>query len=329
MGRKSGQVLGAIALATSMTIAVVAQAAELKMLTSWPPNNTGTRVTELAFMAMVPEESKGSLTLKLSGPEAVPSFEQLQPVAAGVFDLLITHGAYHYGSTGIGVALDAVNSDPVKRRESGVWDLADKHYQRLGLKAIAFVPQGKSGYQMILRDPVGPDGGLKGRKIRGTASYHPLIKALGGAPVVIPPTDVYTAMEKGVVDGAAWPTVGVIEMKWTEVAKYYLRPSFGVSTLQIFMNLNKFNSLSDADKKAILEAGRKIELKIYGDFDKMAEDETAGMQKAGMKEARFSKENEAQIGKLWKEDIWKLAITKNKAEAEAMRKFVSDKKMGM
>lgn len=61
----------------------------------------------------------------------------------------------------------------------------------------------------------------------------------------------------------------------------------------------------------------------------MAEDETAGMQKAGMKEARFSKENEAQIGKLWEDGIWELAITKNKAEAEAMRKFVSDKKMGM
>ena len=329
MNRKAIRFISGFAFAVGLAASGLAYAAELKMLTSWPPNNKGTRVTELAFMEMLPAESKGSLTVKLSGPEAVPSFEQLQPVAAGVFDLLITHGAYHYGSTGIGVALDAVSADPLKRRESGVWDVADKHYQRLGLKAIAFVPQGRTGYQMILREAVGPDGGLKGRKIRGTASYHPLIKALGGAPVVIPPTDVYTSMEKGVVDGAAWPTVGVIDMKWTEVSKFYVRPSFGVSTLQVFMNLNAYNKLSEADKKAILEAGRKLEIKIYGEFDAMAQEEEVGMQKAGMKETRFSKENEARMGKLWEDGIWELAITKNKAEAEAMRKFVADKGMGM
>ena len=327
--KKSGMILGGLAVAVAFAVSIAAQAAELKILTSWPPNNTGTRVTELAFMALVTQETKGGITLKLSGPEAVPSFEQLQPAAAGVFDLLITHGAYHYGSTGIGVAMDAVNGDPVKRRESGVWDLVDKHYQRLGLKAIAFVPQGQSGYQIILRDPVGPDGGLKGRKIRGTASYHPLIKALGGAPVVIPPVDVYTSMEKGVVDGAAWPTIGVIDMKWTEVAKYYVRPSFGVSTLKIFMNLNSFNKLSEADKKSMLEAGRKLEIKIYAEYDAMAKAEETAMQKAGMKEARFSPAYEAQMGKLWEDGIWELAIAKNKGEAEAMRKFVAEKKMGM
>lgn len=307
----------------------IAQAAELKMLSSWGPSNRGTWVTEQAFIKMLPEQSKGRLTISRSGPEAVPSFEQLQPTAAGVFQLLITHGAYHYGTTGIGVALDAVKGDPTQRRQTGVWDLADKHYQKHGLKAIAMIPQGESGYHMILRDAVGPDGGLKGRKIRGTASYHPLIRALGGSPVVIAPSDVYTSLEKGVVDGAAWPTVGVLDMKWNEVAKFYVRPSFGVSTLQIFMNLAAFNRLSDEDKKAILETGRQLELKIYAEFDAMAKEEEAAMQKAGMREARFSKENEAKIGKLWEEGIWELAITKNKAEAEAMRKFVADKNMGM
>ena len=93
---------------------------------------------------------------------------------------MLTHGAYHYGTTGIGVALDAINGDPAKRREAGIWDAVDKHYQKHGLKAIAMVPQGESGYQMILRKPVGPDGDIKGFKIRGTVTYHPLIKAFGG-----------------------------------------------------------------------------------------------------------------------------------------------------
>ncbi|MGE3247897.1 MAG: C4-dicarboxylate ABC transporter substrate-binding protein, partial [Beijerinckiaceae bacterium] len=137
-------------------VAGAAQAKDIKMLSSWSPANKGTYLSETEFMRLVGETSKGALTVKRSGPEVVPPFEQVQPVAAGVFDILITHGAYHPGTTSIGMAMDVVNADPAKRRESGVWDAVDKHYQKHGLKAIAFVPQGKSGYHMILRRPPGP-----------------------------------------------------------------------------------------------------------------------------------------------------------------------------
>ncbi len=327
--KKSGLVFGALSAAAALTLSMTAQALELKMLSSWPPNNKGSWITEDLFMKMLPVESNGRLTIKRSGPETVSSFEQLQPVSAGVFDILYSHGAYHYGSTGIGVALDAVNGDPVKRRETGIWDLADKHYQKFGLKSIAQIPQGKLGYHMILREPVGADGGLAGRKIRGTASYHPLIRGLGGSPVVIAPTEIYSSLEKGVVDGAAWPTVGVVDMKLTEVAKHYVRPTFGVSTVLFFMNMNAFNKLAAEDKKAVLDLGVKLENKIWAEYDELAKEEEAAMIKAGLKATRFSPPNEAKIGKLWEEGIWELAITKNKAEAEAMRKFVADKNMGM
>jgi hypothetical protein len=48
-----------------------------------------------------------------------------------------------------------------------------------------------------------------------------------------------------------------------------------------------------------------------------------------MKETRLSKENEAQMGKLFAEGIWDLTVAKNKAEAEEFRKLVTDKGMGL
>lgn len=327
--QKTARLFAGLALAAALSASCAVQALELKMLSSWTPNNKGTWGTEQMFMTMVAEESKGRLTIKRSGPEAVPSFEQLQPVSAGVFDILITHGAYHAGTTAIGMALDGIAGDPVKRREVGIWDFAAKHYQKSGLTTLAFVPQGTSGYHMILREPVGADGGLKGRKVRGTATYHPLIKGLGGSPVVLAPTEVYTALEKGVVDGVAFPTVGIVDMKWTEVSKFYLQPSFGISTLQLFMNTNSFNKLSAEDKKVLQDVGRKIEQNVWKSFDKMAVEEIDLMQKAGMKETRLSKENEAQMGKLFAEGVWELAVAKNKAEAEEFRKLVNDKGMGL
>ena len=327
--RKAAMSLGGLALATACFASLAAQALELKVLSSFTPNNKAPWFSEQTFMAQMKEESNGRLTIKRSGPEAVPSFEQLQPVGAGVFDILITHGAYHAGTTAIGMALDGIAGDPVKRRETGVWEFVNKHYQKSGLTTLAFVPQGTRGYHVILREPVASDGGLKGRKIRGTATYHPLIKGLGGSPVVLAPTDVYTALEKGVVDGAAFPNVGIVDMKLSEVSKFYLQPHFGISTLQIFMNTNSFNKLSAEDKKVVLEVGRKVEDIVWRDFDKMVVEEIDLMQKAGMKETRLSKENEAQMGKLFAEGIWELAIAKNKAEAEEFRKLVADKGMGL
>jgi TRAP-type C4-dicarboxylate transport system substrate-binding protein len=328
MFRKAGIIIGGLAFAASLA-ATTASALELKYLSSWTPNNKGTWGTEQMFMRMVQEESKGRLTVRRSGPEAVPAFEQLQPVGAGVFDILITHGAYHAGTTAIGMALDGINGDPAKRRETGIWEFANKHYQKFGVTTLAFVPQGKSGYQIILRDAIGPDGTLKGRKIRGTQTYHPLLKALGASPVVLAPTDVYTALEKGVVDGAAWPSVGVVDMKWPEVAKHYVQPFFGVSTLQLFINTNTFNRLSAEDKKVLQDIGRKMEVTIWNEYDKMAIEEIEGMKKAGMREARLSKELEGRLGSLFADGVWDLALAKNKGEAETFRKLVNDKGMGL
>ena len=318
--------IGGLLLALALSAA--AQSLELKYLSSWGPNNNTTWGTEQDLMRMVGEESKGRLSIKRSGPEAVPPFEQLQPTGAGVFDLLLTHGAYHAGTTGIGMALDGIVGDPVKRRESGVWAAADKHYRKHGLAVIALMPQGKSGaYNILLRSPVGPAGDLKGLKIRGSITYHPLFKALGASPVVLAPADIYAALEKGLVDGAGWPVTGITGFKWQEVAKYYIRPSFGVATMMILMNANSFDRLSADDKRAMLEVGRKLELMVWENYEQMAAEELAEMKKAGMKEVRLSKAIEAKLNTWFSEGVWELAIAKNKKEAEDLRELVIKTKM--
>ena len=328
MNALRGMTLGGIALAACLA-ASASHALELKYLSSWTPNNKAPWFSEQLIMKMIPEDSKGRLTIKRSGPEAVPPFEQLQPTGAGVFDLLVTHGAYHAGTTGIGMALDGIQGDPVKRRETGIWQFAADHYKKHGLTTIALIPQGRSGYQMILKDAVPASGDLRGLKIRGTATYHPMLRGLGASPVVLAATDVYTALEKGTVDGAAWPSVGVVDMKWNEVAKHFVQPFYGISTLLIFMNTNAFNRLPEEDRKTLLEVGRKMEIQVWNEFDRMAEEEVDLMKKAGMRETRLSPANEKRLGALFADGVWELAIGKNKAEAEQLRKLVNDRGMAL
>ena len=167
-------------------LAAPAWAADYRMLTSWDKSNPAVPLLAEGYAKNVAAASKGNINFVLNGPETVPPFEQLQPVTAGAFHMLFTHGIYHYGTTGLSVGLDAVRGTIEERRASGLFEALDKHYQQIGLKVIAVALSAKSGYAFALKAPVSADGDLKGRKVRGTPAYHPVIRMLGGAPVVLP-----------------------------------------------------------------------------------------------------------------------------------------------
>jgi TRAP-type transport system periplasmic protein len=295
--------------------AAPATALELRMLTSWDRNNPAVPLLAEGFAKNVEKASNGNIKFVLNGPETVPPFEQLQPVASGAFQILFTHGVYHYGQTGISMGLDAIGGTLAERRASGLFDVLNKHYQKLGLKVIAIAITAKNGYTFMLKAPVGPDGDFKGRKIRGTPSYHALIRALGGAPVVMPIPEVYTALEKGVIDGAASPVVSLLGVKWYETAKYVSLPAFGFTHQIFLMNLAAWNRLPDADKKMLREEGSRMEEVWYQEYDRLAQAEIAELEKRGATVTKLGLSQE-KLNEVWAQGQWELAEKKSPAEAK-------------
>lgn len=199
-----------------------AMAADLKILSSWDQSYAAVGEVLMPFMEYLENETTENLNLSRFGPETVPPFEQFNPVAQGVFNMLYTNGGYHYNDIAVGMSLDALSGSSEELHDSGIWDFADQEYQKVGLKLIA-VFYDRNGFHMLLKEPLGEDA-LNGRRIRGTPLYHPVIEKLGGSPVVLPGPEIYPALERGVVDGAAWPTVGAVNYRWFEVADYFVRP---------------------------------------------------------------------------------------------------------
>ena len=279
---------------------------ELKVLSSWNKNIWPTYVVLDTFAKNVQKIGGGKVKLRISGPEVVPAFQQLQPVKSGVFDILFTHGAYHAGAKGLAVSIDAMEPDPVGKRSSGVWDKLDKFYQKAhGLKLLAAAPANTHGYHMFLKKPLSKSGDFKGRKIRGTQTYFGVIKLLGGQPVVLPASQIYSALEKGVVDGAAWPSAGMLSMKHYEVAKHKIRPTFGTSHPPVFMNLKKYNSLSKAEKSILLQAGYQTELEMPWIGDVLQAKEDSALAAKGVKITNLPPEKAAQMRKTFSNSLWK------------------------
>jgi TRAP-type C4-dicarboxylate transport system substrate-binding protein len=70
-------------------------------------------------------------------------------------------------------------------------------------------------FHVYLTKPISkPD--LTGLKLRITPVYRDFFQALGATVVQTAPGEVYTALERGVVDGYGWPITGIFDLGWQE-----------------------------------------------------------------------------------------------------------------
>jgi len=301
-------------------------AAEMKLLSAFAPNfifNVGATDN---FKKNLEKNSGGKLKIRQFGPDVIPTFEQFQPLQSGVFDFNFTHATYHAGTIGVGVAMDATIADPAKRRTSGLFDLLDKEYNKLGVKLVSLPPV--APYHFITKDALnGQKPSLNGMKMRSNPSLQNTILALGGSPVTMAGGEVYTALQKGVIDGAAWTLVGVKDFKWQEVAGYMVRPSFGSISMMITMNLKKYNSLPPEQKKWIDEAGKQTELDSDAFFKKLVDDEIKFLQAKGMKVTNMNATDAKNVEKYWNEGLFKMAEQTSGPSAKAFQKMASQKGM--
>ncbi len=186
----------------SLAVAAPGQAQSYKLLGGWAENNVNAYWPGAQFAKNLAAMTGGKATITISGPEAVPPFEQMQPVSA---ERSISSTAPELSPEGLAGVAEIIPFDLERwRLSSGVWDFIDKFYQKTyNVKLLALVALGTEGYHCYLRAPLSPAGDWSGRKLRGVVNQHAVIKALGGVPVVIPMGDVYTAMKKAWLTAAA------------------------------------------------------------------------------------------------------------------------------
>lgn len=316
MFRRSLLASAALAIVALTSAPISAQSKTMRLLTGWDDRSEVVTQVVVPLIAALEKSTEGKLSLQRFGPETIPPFEQLDPVGRGVFQFLFTNGAYHYNQSAIAMAVEAFDVTPVTLRSSGFWDYVDRHYQQFGVKLLAYLVD-PNGYSLILREPLGEDA-LSGRRIRGTPVYHPLIESLGGAPVVLPASEIYPALERGVVDGAAWPLVGPYGFRWFEVTDFMFRPAFGRVGYPVFMSLDAWNALDDDTRDRVAQGAAEFELSVGAIFDAMVETEEAALLAEGMSVTELDAARAATLDLAWFEGVLALAGRQNPAEVSEM-----------
>ena len=307
----------------------VSEAADFRMLSSWDKSFPAVGVIVDTFAKNVEAASKGAIKISVSGPETVPAFEQLQPVISGAFQLVFTAGAYHFGTTPMLTVFESVGGNVESRRASGLFEEIDRHYQKLGVKILAWPMTPDGSYHVILRQPIGPSGDLAGRKIRGTPSYAGVFRMLNASVVGMPPGEVYTSLDKGVIDGTTWPVIGALGYRWYEVAKYLMRPAFGFTLTPILVNLNAWNRLTDAERKVFSDEARKVEDLWYKEAGRLAEEEEKTLLAKGASLTQMGPAQRAKLKDAWNDGLWEVSLKseKHRKDLEQLRQLARQKRL--
>nr|WP_156943833.1 TRAP transporter substrate-binding protein DctP [Roseivivax isoporae] len=264
----------------------------------------------LEFVDKVNERGEGVVQIDVrGGPEAIGMFQQADAVRNGVVDMVYTPGSFYGGALPEKDALVASNLTAVETRENGGIELIDSiHQEKMGVKYLGWFDSGVC-YNLWTRNApeLDADGNLDvtGLKLRGNAVYNAFFTDYLGAQVIdLPTTDVYSALERGVVDATGWTQIGLIDLKWNEFLNYRVEPCFFSTDLGVIVNLDAWNGLSEEARTVLQEVAIEHEAASVEALKEKRDADFAQLEEQGMQVVELEGQARADYLAAAREKTW-------------------------
>lgn len=231
-----------------------------KMQSIWQAGSVNQEVF-LRFCERVGRMSGGRLVIEPLAVGTVVAYnESLDAVAAGILDSHHSGPGYFAGKDAAFALLGDLNGGYERPRQILMWmdhgggiELARELYAAYGLHFVGAVPYAPES--IPAKRPIRAIGDFRGVKIRTPEGMgQEIFQRIGAAPVNLPGAEVYTALERGVVDAADWGSIGMNDdLGYHEIAPYPLHPGFhSMPISEIAVSLRRWEELP-GDLRRILE----------------------------------------------------------------------------
>ncbi|MGQ0663828.1 MAG: TRAP transporter substrate-binding protein DctP [Pseudomonadota bacterium] len=249
MRSKLAMLVGGLAAAMAPLGAGAAEIT-LKGVSSFAEGTSFSRPFE-RFIDKVNAEGKGLVQINyIGGPRAIPPFEVANAARTGVVDIANTTGAFYTNILPESDALKLSTLSAQELRKNGAWEYINKLWnERVNVYYLARTGDNIPFHLYLTKRIDKPD--FTGLKIRVTPVYRDFFQALGATVVTTPPGEVYTALERGVVDGYGWPILGIFDLGWQDKTKFRVDPGFYNVEVSLLVNLDTWKKL-DAQQQAFL-----------------------------------------------------------------------------
>ena len=326
IAKMATRMLSVVAVSLALCGVSAAEEVVLKTQTALPKNHDLSKSFIASFVEPLNAQGKGIVRVDfLGGPEINPPDKAAPAVQRGAIDLLHTPAAYHAGIVPQGATMMATNLGVDEYRANGAFDqLAPNWEKKLNAKVLAIGETSAQFYLYLVNKPkLGPDGviDLKGVKIRTTGAYRPLIQALGATPVQITNAgEVYTALERGLVEGFGWPTVGLASQKLVKLIHYRVDPPFYHLANVVLVNIDKWNSMPKPAQDLVIKVAADYEKASIDNMIRAAKVDEDALKAAGVQIFAMKGEGAKKYLQIAYDAMWKRASGRlDKDEAAMLR----------
>lgn len=206
-------------------------------------------------------ERSGSITLlNLGASEVIPNFELGDAVRDGVIDAFVAPN-YHLDAVPEARAMVMSELTIQEEIERGSIEFMNQvHNEKLNAQYIGRLSTLDFSY--FLRDPVSSIDDFRGLRLRGSPGHVPKARALGYELTQMPGGEIYTSLERGVIDGFAWGSVGITDFGLHEQVSYMTQPSYWNMDVVMVMNLDTWNSMSPSQQETFMSIFADVQAEL-------------------------------------------------------------------
>ena len=300
----------------------------IKAISAWPKNEPSVADDYLGYIKhaneVLNQKFPGQVEIKyLGGSEVIPIPDQAEALRAGTVDMYFGTDAYYAGIAPAANASKLTQLTAWEERAKGVNAIFDEiHRQKLNATYL-----GRLGsevmFQLYLNKKVATLDNLKNLRIRVSPMYMDFMTALSVAFVNTSPGEVYQALERGVVDGYAWPLFTIRPWGWQEVTKYVVGPGFYKVCHPLLVNLDTWNKIPADIQKVLMDVEMEEE-HIIADRDMIkVKNEKELLKKAGLEFIEFSPSDSKKYYDLAYSSAWEAQIKKSPDYGPKLRALLS------
>ena len=305
----------AVAAAVLLSVAEPAVAeTKLRAVTFAQPNQSyPSMVMYRRFIDRVNKAGKGLVQIDyIGGRSVIPTRDQMNATSKGIADMVMTFTIHQAIVPEIGsVGMSEIS--PAEERQVGFMDLLNDAHKKIGIKVLGRTAT-DVGFHVFSKKPITKVADFKNLKIRSHAGYDPVFKMVNASPIHMKISEIYTGLERGVVQAAPFPLT-VTHLGLQEVICCAMAASFwSAHTTFSYINSGKFDKLPKAAQKLILDEQAELERYMGPKGKELKAGEIAKLKGAGIKFVEMS----AKETKNWKyiSNIARWNAVKKKLSAE-------------
>ncbi|WP_137700663.1 TRAP transporter substrate-binding protein [Marimonas lutisalis] len=302
---KLTSILKTAAVASVIAVPAVAQDVTLRIQTHYATEHpTGQRLA--TFIDDVQTMSGGEIAIEMFySSSVVATTETFDAAINGIVDCDATGGAYQTGKNPafqfVGDIMGGYET-PWQQYSwlyhGGGYDAAQQLYNAQGMQLIGWSIYGQES--LSSSKPIAGFEDLKGWKFRSPPGMETeIFEKLGASPIVMDFTEIFTALETGIIDGAdASGLANNVGLGLYDIVKHATYPGFhSMPSDHLACNQAVWEGLSDKHRRIIDTAWQKLSFQIALYNEKANAEAAAKLQSEGVTLYNWSSADRAEFRK--------------------------------